>query len=163
MIYPIVEYAHLINKNTADFTASDMGKFMKWWIKQPDKEERERGILNQLQRVNEIHNEIKTFKKEDIMGKSMNTKKFQDAQMSRLNGQNVQEVVGEIEEMEGVEMEEETQEEIVCNLGLTKLDVTALLFCISQIFEDYEMTEHKYEASLLSVKEGLESVIPEGE
>lgn len=33
--YPIVEYAHIIGKNTADFTMGDFVKYMKWWMKQP--------------------------------------------------------------------------------------------------------------------------------
>lgn len=38
-MYPIIEYAHLINKNTAEFTLSDFSKFMKWWMKQPIRED----------------------------------------------------------------------------------------------------------------------------
>lgn len=37
--YPIVIYAELIGKNTANFTAYDMGRFMDWWIGQSQKEE----------------------------------------------------------------------------------------------------------------------------
>ena len=33
--FPIVEYAHKINKNTAEFTVNDLVAFMKWWTKQP--------------------------------------------------------------------------------------------------------------------------------
>lgn len=33
--FPIVEYAHKINKNTSDFTVNDLVAFMKWWVKQP--------------------------------------------------------------------------------------------------------------------------------
>lgn len=33
--FPIVEYAHKINKNTAEFTVNDLVAFMKWWVKQP--------------------------------------------------------------------------------------------------------------------------------
>lgn len=33
--FPIVEYAHKIDKNTADFTVNDLVAFMKWWTKQP--------------------------------------------------------------------------------------------------------------------------------
>jgi len=36
-VYPIVEYARLIDKNTADFTVTDMGKFMKWYMLQKPK------------------------------------------------------------------------------------------------------------------------------
>ena len=32
---PIIEYAHKINKNTAEFTVNDLVAFMKWWTKQP--------------------------------------------------------------------------------------------------------------------------------
>jgi hypothetical protein len=36
-VYPIVEYARLIGKNTADFTVMDMEKFMKWYMSQKPK------------------------------------------------------------------------------------------------------------------------------
>lgn len=32
---PMVEYAHKIGKNTAEFTTSDMVKYTEWWLKQP--------------------------------------------------------------------------------------------------------------------------------
>lgn len=32
-IYPIVQYARLVGKNTAEFTAYDMTKFTKWFLK----------------------------------------------------------------------------------------------------------------------------------
>ena len=38
-MYPIVEYSHIINKNTAEFTLKDFAGFMKWWIKQPVRED----------------------------------------------------------------------------------------------------------------------------
>ena len=38
-LYPIVEYAHKIGKNTAEFTASDMSRYTAWWIKQPVRED----------------------------------------------------------------------------------------------------------------------------
>lgn len=38
-MYPIVEYAHKIGKNTAEFTASDMSRYTAWWIKQPVRED----------------------------------------------------------------------------------------------------------------------------
>lgn len=33
--FPIIEYAHKIKKNTAEFTVNDLVAFMKWWVKQP--------------------------------------------------------------------------------------------------------------------------------
>ena len=38
-MYPIIEYAHKIGKNTAEFTASDMSRYTAWWIKQPVRED----------------------------------------------------------------------------------------------------------------------------
>ena len=38
-MYPIIEYSHIINKNTAEFTLKDFAGFMKWWIKQPVRED----------------------------------------------------------------------------------------------------------------------------
>ena len=37
--YPIVEYSHMIGKNTADFTVTDLVKFTKWWVSLEIKEE----------------------------------------------------------------------------------------------------------------------------
>lgn len=37
--YPIVEYAHMIGKSTADFTMGDFVKYMKWWMKQPQRKD----------------------------------------------------------------------------------------------------------------------------
>lgn len=36
---PIIEYSRMIGKNTAELTASDMSKFMKWWMGQPIRED----------------------------------------------------------------------------------------------------------------------------
>lgn len=49
-------------------------------------------------------------------------------------------------------------EEVVCSMELTKVDVTALLFAIHRVFEDYDMNGHEYGDSLTSLKEGLEGV-----
>ncbi len=37
--FPIVEYAHKINKNTSEFTVNDLVAFMKWWTKQPQRKD----------------------------------------------------------------------------------------------------------------------------
>lgn len=37
--FPIIEYARQIGKNTAEFTASDLSRFMRWWMKQPMRED----------------------------------------------------------------------------------------------------------------------------
>ena len=34
-IFPLVKYARMMNKNTAEFNLSDFAKYMKWWMKQP--------------------------------------------------------------------------------------------------------------------------------
>lgn len=39
MIYPIIQYSHIINKNTAEFTLKDFAGYMKWWMKQPVRED----------------------------------------------------------------------------------------------------------------------------
>ena len=38
-MYPIIEYSHMIEKNTAEFTLKDFAGFMKWWMKQPVRED----------------------------------------------------------------------------------------------------------------------------
>ena len=38
-MYPIIEYSHMIEKNTAEFTLKDFAGFMKWWMKQKPRED----------------------------------------------------------------------------------------------------------------------------
>ena len=38
-MYPIIEYSHIINKNTAEFTLKDFAGYMKWWMNQPTRED----------------------------------------------------------------------------------------------------------------------------
>ena len=37
--YPLIEFARSIQKNTAEFTLADFAKFMKWWMKQPQRKD----------------------------------------------------------------------------------------------------------------------------
>lgn len=130
MIYPIVEYAHKIGKNTAEFTAKDMAAFMKWWMDQPNKE-----------------NVIMAIKKQQTRAAQV---------VKQLNDENVEEV---IEEMALEELEEEAQEqEAVCSMDLTQADVDALKWGISQLLNDYDLAEHVHGASLGGLLEGLEGV-----
>jgi hypothetical protein len=165
-MYPLVEFAHTIGKNTQELTTNDMVNFMKWWMKQPDKIEREDAILQQLGRVKEIHNQSQTEKKENKMSKKHNLAAFQNAQRSRLSPEHVQEIeqdqiaaeLGEGSEVDEQEVVLEQAGENIANMELTRLDVDALLFAINTIFSDYDMTGHDYEASLLSLKEGLDGL-----
>ena len=45
-MYSIVKYAHLINKNTSDFTAGDMSRWMAWEMKQPLTNEENKQMAN---------------------------------------------------------------------------------------------------------------------
>lgn len=129
-LYPIVVYAQKIGKNTAELTTMDMVNFTKWWIKQQPRKD----VLN--------------------MAKKYTTKSFQAAQTSRLAEQGIESPINDGQEEIIVH-----EEEIVCTMELTKVDVAALLFSIHRTFADYKMNEdHEYTASLKSLQEGLEGV-----
>jgi len=128
-MYPIVEYAHKIGKNTTEFTTIDMVNFTKWWMKQPIKE----GLVN--------------------MAKKYTTKKFQEAQTSRLAEQGIESPINNGEE----EIVIHGEDEVVCSMELTKKDVKALLWAIDAAMNDYNV-EGEMGVSLTSLKEGLEGV-----
>lgn len=174
MVYPIVEYAHKIGKNTADFTSMDMMRFNAWWMKQPRKGVVEAEIKQRLKRVVAIHERIKQG--DVVMGKTIKSVKLQAAQKSRLSSNQVvdveqaeEDVEYEVVEMGGegeIDMEAElavineklSENDIVADMGFTRIDVDALLWCINTVMTDYDMTGHDYEPSLTSLKEGLEGV-----
>jgi len=136
-VAPIVEYARKIGKNTSEWTATDMSKFVSWWMKQPMRED----LI--------------------VMAKRHNLAAFQAAQRSRLNSDQVADIE-QVDDSVVEEMQEEVmsfENETVCTMELTRTDVEALLFCIGRTFEDYEMEEnHPHTVSLLGLKEGLEGV-----
>lgn len=160
MLYPIVEYAHKIGKNTADLTASDMVKFMLWWMKQSPRKD----LLKVTPKQREVYNkDVAAMNKWRGEGDMAKNNKYNDAMTSRAQGQLNDELVGDSEIMDNEEVvsEEvvsETSEAVICSMELTKIDVDALLFAISIVLEDYEMTEHEYGVSLSSLKEGLMGV-----
>lgn len=142
--YPIVEYAQKIGKNTAELTVNDLGKFMQWWMKQKPRKD-----------LLKLTPEQRTQYNKDVA--AMN--KFRAAQTSRLNSNQVIDM-DQADDSIAEEMAEElaVEEEIVCSMELTALDVKALLFAIARVCEDYEMTGHEFEASLQSLQEGLNGV-----
>jgi hypothetical protein len=158
-LYPLVEFAHKIGKNTAEFTTIDMVNFTKWWMKQPNRVQVESQIKEQLGRASTIHNQNQSDKKEfGNMTKKSTTQAFQNAQKSRLTANQIEEVEIDMDaELEKVNAKIE-ENDIVCDMGLTRGDVTALLFAISRVFEDYDMEGHEYGESLASLKEALEGV-----
>jgi hypothetical protein len=134
IVYPLVEYAQKIQKNTAELTTADMVAFMKWYMMQPQR-------------------------KDLLMAKSYATKKFQDAHTGRLAEQGIESPINDGEE----EIVIHKDNEIVCDMGLTKMDVTALKWALERIFADYELTNDTnddggYGMSLQSLKEALEGV-----
>jgi hypothetical protein len=127
---PIVEYARKVGKSTADFTATDLSKFMSWWMKQPVRKD----ILN--------------------MAKKYTLAQFQQAHKTRLAEQGIESPINDGKEEIVIH-----KDEVVCSMELTKQDVEALLFSIERTFADYEMEEdHPHTISLLELKEGLEGV-----
>jgi hypothetical protein len=162
-IYPIVEYARKIGKNTAEFTTIDMVNFTRWWMKQPQRGELLEATAEQRKIYHQDVAAMKQWREDQKMGK--NTQKTKDAATSRLpKGMTDKErmIEEDLQDGEVVDMDEVVEEasaEVVCTMELTKQDVEALLFSISRTFEDYEMEEdHPHTISLLSLKEGLEGV-----
>jgi hypothetical protein len=167
-VYPIVEYAHKIGKNTAEFTVNDLAAFMKWWLKQPQR----RDILEATAAQRKVYEAdvaaMKQWREDQKMGK--NSGKMKNAATSRLPKQFNDELVGDSEIMDMTDVEEVVEgdfaadsvvvgEEVVCSMELTRADVDALLFSISRTFEDYQMEEyHPHTISLTQLKEGLEGI-----
>lgn len=150
-LYPIVLYARKIGKNTAEFTAADMANFMKWWMKQPMREDMVKKLKERQKRATRVGQYVQ---QEKAMAKKHTTASFQAAQTSRLAERGIESPINDGEEE--IVIHEDT--EIVADMGLTRTDVAALLFAINMVFQDYEMEGHEYGASLLSLKEGLEGV-----
>jgi len=151
-VYPLVLYAQKIGKNTAELTAADMSKFTKEWMKEPVRED----IINVTpeQRVgyNKDVAAMKQWREEGNMPKGYTTKKYQDAQTSRLAEQGIESPINDGEE----EIVIHDENEIVCSMELTRKDVNALLWGIKQLFSDYELGD--IGISLSQLKEGLEVV-----
>ena len=142
--FPLIEYAQKIQKNTAEFTLKDFAGYMKWWLKQQPRKD----LIN-----------MKSNYKQDLAAMQKYRKEQAEATENGIRRRRLYEPVEvDIIQDEEAEETEEVSEDVVCTMGLTKEDVTALLFAISRVFEDYEMSGHKYGASLAGIKEGLEGV-----
>lgn len=240
---PMVRYARIIKKNTADFTVGDLSKFFDWWIKQPKSKETIEAMkkMNAVKKVDVKKSVVKvekkpvgkvvsktvakavavksvvpkknTHEKKSVVKAAMEEAKHefvqQGAQTGRLSkkivlvemdkkqNQTIRKKVDahvEEEEMETTELEieetgeeeengdaeytdeeatEETEEieeeetiveegeeeEIVGELGLNAQDVTALLWALHTIFENYDVSDSpEIETSLTGINEILKGV-----
>lgn len=142
--FPIIEYARKIGKNTAEFTAIDFVKFMKWWMKQP--------IRKDLAMV-DFKKHLK--KNESDWRNNMNDKAKNKFPVD-------QEMVdeSEVEEMTEEMMQEQTDStEVVCELGLTKKDVQALVWGLGELLSTYNFSESlEIGETLANLKEALDGV-----
>lgn len=153
--YPIVLYAQKIGKNTADLTTIDMVNYTKWWIKQPQRKDLMEGTETQRKVYNKDVQAMNQYREEQNMAKKHTTVSFQAAQTSRLAEQGIESPINDGEE----EIVVHEDSEVVCSMDLTRIDVTALLWGLKRLSEDYELNKDDgYGASLLSLKEGLEGV-----
>lgn len=151
MLVPIVRYAHLIGKNTAEFTTKDMTEFTSWWMRQPEGQTIMEGTVAQKKQYDEDVKAMEQWRqseKERKMSKKTSVQKFQDAQTSRLPAELTEEPVPN-----GVD-----HMEIICDMGLTAHDVKALQWVLHTMFSEFEMEGHMFESSLKGLKEGLEGV-----
>ena len=128
--YPLIEFARSIQKNTAEFTLGDFAKYMKWWMKQPQRK--------------------------DLLAMS---KKYTDAIKSRVPV-DVEQVDDSIADEEREKYQEHGDiDAVVAELQLTQTDVDALLWGITQLLEQYDFSQMiEIGVSLVSMKEGLEGV-----
>jgi hypothetical protein len=152
-MYPIVEYAHKIGKSTADFTVKDLAGYMKWWLKEPPRKDLMEGTEAQRKTYEADVVAMKKWRKEEEM-KKYTTKKYEDAQTSRLAEHGIESPINDGKE----EIVIHPESEVVCSMELTKIDVEALKFAIHRILEDYEMNHHAYGESLRELLVGLEGV-----
>jgi hypothetical protein len=141
---PIIEYAHKIGKNTAEFTVKDLVAFTRWWMQQPVRKDLFNnkggsGMKSELTPAQRVEYEKDKAKVQEYYRKQ------------RENNMKTPVDVNQIDDSEA-------QEEVVAELGLTKKDVEALKWVINQIFIDYDMNEHEYGASLQGINEVLEEV-----
>ena len=130
--YPIVEYAHLIHKNTAEFTVKDLAGFMRWWVGQPERKD----LLNM-------------------------SRKYDAAMKSRLTS----EQVADIEQADDAIAEDMLQQmgedecQIICEMGLTQVDIDALLWALNVVNGEYALLiDDPMGNSLLNLKESLEAL-----
>jgi len=130
--YPLIEFAHKIKKNTAEFSTKDLAAFMKWWMKQPQRKD----LVS--------------------MAKKYTAKSYQDAQTSRLAELGIESPINDGKE----EIVIHTKE-IVCSMELTRHDVDALMWALKCVLVDYSFEDAKnsiIETSLKSLLDGLEGV-----
>lgn len=126
--FPIIEYAHKIKKNTAEFTVNDLVAFMKWWVKQP------------------VRKDILAMKNEYV-----------NKQKNKMGSNKVHQDIDNIVEPPEEEQEQE-QSAVVAEIGFTQLDIDAMKWALAQIFENYDLTDSAYETPLTELKESLDSL-----
>ena len=156
-MYPIIEYSHIINKNTAEFTLKDFAGFMKWWMKQPGKTIME-GTPQQQETYYKDVAAMKQWRKEEAMSKN---NKYKDAMNSRLPNEFKPIDIGEL--VSDLEISEKEQE-IVADMTLTQQDVDALAWGLGQLLDMFDYSEMpEVGNSLLRLETDLEPLATKGE
>jgi hypothetical protein len=154
--FPLIEYAQKIGKNTADFTVKDMINFTKEWVRQEIREDLVKMTPEQREEYNRDIVNMKQWRGEQ--GMSKNSQKMKDAATSRLSvNLNDQELIDDGMAIEAQE-ESEQENEVVCEIGLTKTDIEALLWALHEIFENYDLTGTVHDLALKGLQEALEGV-----
>jgi hypothetical protein len=148
MIFPLLEYAKSVGRNTADFDANDIAKASKWW--------------DSLHKNHFLKKEFRN------MGKIISAKKAQVVIHAPANGsrvgvrptkQQIQEVVlvdeneelmaemddsGEMVEdeqgTEEVEEVEQVEEEIVGTVDFTQRDIDGVVFACQSCLQEFDFT-----------------------
>ena len=151
MLYPIVQYAHKIGKNTADLTTMDMVHFTKWWVSQPQSVEVLQAMKAQQQRAAKIGKEIQSYKKEDNMAKHTTTS-YKNAQMSRLAEWGNESPINDGQE------EIIVLNKTICSIDLVKTDVDDLIWGLEALLNEYDLEEHRAGITFKSLLQGLKEV-----
>lgn len=155
---PIVEYAHKIGKNTAEFTTKDLVAFMKWWMKEKPRKD----LLNVTPKEREEFmadpNKRMTPKQRAQYNKDVEAmNKFRAAQTSRLNSDQVIDIE-QADDRIAQEMQEEATNEVVVEMGLTALDIKALKWGLDVLLSDYDLEGTEFNVPLTGLKEAINEV-----
>jgi len=150
--YPLIEYAHKIGKNTADFTVNDLAAFMKWWLKEKPRKDLLKVTPEQRVGYNKDLAAMNKHREEEKVRKHT-TKKFEDAQTSRLAERGIESPINDGEE----EIIIHPENEVVCELALSRVDVDAMLWALNEIFENYDLTGTIHDIALKEIQGILEN------
>lgn len=137
-MYPIVQYAKMIGKNTAEFTASDMARFTIWWMGQDMKKYQS----EQDFRIARQQEEYEVITMDEFIQKN--------------NKQTQNKLEQKVQQEIAVKKKDTT---IVCEMGLTKQEVDSVKWVFKCWLQQYKKHEYsEYRESIEGLMEALEEL-----